>query len=357
MLNQPGPFSFLLVALISLLGSCHKEETNRFPLADQNNIDGEKLTMAFDEFKTIEGTLSLIACREGTIVAEEYTNYNSYGADSIKNIMSVTKTFTGVLVGLAIDKGYIQSVNDPISKYLTGIVTFPDNIKANITIDQLLKMSFGHSWNGTSFSSLFGECFFESEDNLQFIIDLPLVATPGSVFNYSDGASHLLSAIITEATGTSTLDFAVENLFNPLGITEYEWSTDDRGYHLGAAYLRIKPRDMVRFGNMILNNGKYDGKQIVPERWINEMTTTKISTNNDVPYGPEYGYQVWLGTETGHRYYMAMGWGGQFIIIVPDQQLVITATCWTSNLTDQQAGEHWMSIVRLIFEKILTCVN
>ncbi len=350
------PPVFHLIFISFLLFSCHKEEFNRFPLAAQYNINGEQLTLAFDEFKTVEGALSLIVCREGTIVAEEYTNYNSYGADSIKNIMSVTKTFTGVLVGLAVDKGYIESVNDPVSKYLAGIITFPDNIKAGITIDQCLKMSFGHAWNGTSSSSLFENCFFQSEDNLQFIIDLPLINTPGTVFNYSDGASHLLSAIITEATGISTLDFATENLFDPLGITEYEWSTDDRGYHLGAAYLRIKPRDMVKFGNMVLNNGKYEGKQVVPESWINEMTTTKISTNNDVPHGPEYGYQIWLGTTSGHRYYMAMGWGGQFIIIVPDLQLIVTATCWMSNLTDQQAGEHWMSIIKIIVEMIFPSI-
>jgi CubicO group peptidase (beta-lactamase class C family) len=351
------PPIFHLIFISFLLFSCHKEESNRFPLADQYNINGEQLTLAFDEFKTVEGALSLIVCREGTIVAEEYTNYNSYGADSIKNIMSVTKTFTGVLVGLAIDKGYIESVNDPISKYLTEVVTFPDEVKAGITIDQCLKMSFGHAWNGTSSSSLFEECFFDSEDNLQFIIDLPLVATPGTVFNYSDGASHLLSAIITEATGMNTLEFAKENLFDPLGITKVEWSTDDRGYPLGAASLRIKPADMIKFGNLILNKGKYNGNQIVPETWINEMVSTKISTNNDVLYGPEYGYQIWLGTAGGHRYYMAMGWGGQFIIIVPDQQLVVTATCWTINLTDQQAGEHWMRIISIIMEKIFPAVH
>jgi len=354
---------FLLLSLSTLLiiytiVSCRKQESvNRFPLAEQYNINGEELTLAFDEMKTVEGALSLIVCRNGVIVAEEYTNYQSYGADSIKNIMSVTKTFTGVLVGLAIEKGFIESVNDPISKYLTGVVTFPDDVKPAITIDQLLKMTFGHAWNGTSSSSKFGECFFESEDNLQFIIDLPLVTTPGTVFNYSDGASHLLSAIITEATGTNTLEFAIENLFEPLGITEYEWDTDDRGYPLGAAYLRIKPRDMVKFGNFILNNGKYNEAQIVPEAWINEMTTTKISTNNDVLYGPEYGYQIWLGNAKLHRYYMAMGWGGQFIFVVPDQQLVVTATCWTGNLTDQQAGEHWMSIIKIIVENIFPAVN
>jgi len=356
MQNQLKPVLLLLTAVLALFGSCQKQENNRFPLADQYNIDSKKLTLAFDEFKTVEGALSLIVCREGTIVAEEYTNYNTYGADSIKNIMSVTKTFTGVLVGLALEKGYIESLNDPISKYLTGIVTFPDDVKANITIDQLLKMSFGHSWNGTSSASLYNT-WANTQDHLQYIIDLPLVSTPGTVFNYSDGASHLLSVIITEATGTNTLDFARESLFNPLGITKLRWSKDDRGYPNGAAGLQIKPEDMVKFGNLILNNGKYSGNDVVKENWITTMTTTKISTNNNVLYGPEYGYQVWLGTVSGHRYHMAMGWGGQFIIIVPDLELVVTATCWTSGLNWQQAGEHWTSIIKIIVEKIFPSVH
>jgi CubicO group peptidase (beta-lactamase class C family) len=261
-----------------------------------------------------------------------------------------------VLVGLALDKGYIESVNDNIGKYLDGIVNFPDETKKNITIEQLLKMSFGHSWNGTSSASLY-ENWANSPDQLQFIIDLPLVNTPGSVFNYSDGSSHLLSVIISEATGQNTLDFAKTNLFDPLDIQKFEWSIDDKGYPNGAAGLRVTPADMVKFGNLILNKGKYNGKQVVPETWISAMTTTKISTDNDVLYGPEYGYQIWIGNSSGHKYLMAMGWGGQFIFIVPDQNLVVTATCWTSDLTWEQAGQHWTSIIKIIVEKIFPAVH
>jgi CubicO group peptidase (beta-lactamase class C family) len=344
--------------LLFLFISCKKtDQENRFPLSEKHNINGTLLTVAFDEMKKVDGYLSLIVCRDGEIVAEEYSYFKNYGPDSIKNIMSVTKTFTGVLVGIALEQGFIESVNDPISKYLTGIVTFPDDIKAGITIDQLLKMSFGHSWNGTSTSSLFEECFFDSEDNLQYIIDLPLVSTPGTVFNYSDGASHLLSVIISEATGINTSDFAKTNLFDPLGIKKFTWEQDDRGYSLGAAYLRIIPSDMVKFGNLILNKGKYNGKQIVPESWITTMTSSKISTNNDVLYGPEYGYQIWLGNSGGKKYFMAMGWGGQFIFILPDHNSVITATCWTSDLSYEEAGEHWTKIIRIIVEKIFPAIN
>jgi len=359
-MNRQRFFPALLISILVFLFliSCRKQEAiSRFPLADQYNINGELLTKAFDEMGMVVGALSLIVCHGGTIVADEYYNYNNYGRDSIKNIMSVTKTFTGVLVGLAIEKGFIESVNDPVSKYLTGIVTFPDDIKANITINQLLKMTFGHSWNGTSESSLFEECFFDSEDNLQYIIDLPLVTTPGTVFNYSDGASHLLSAIITEATGIKTTDFAKTFLFDPLGINKFTWAEDDRGYPLGAAYLRITPEDMVKFGNLILNKGMFNGKRVVPESWITSMTTVKISTNNDVLYGPEYGYQIWLGNSGGKKYFMAMGWGGQFIFILPDHNIVITATCWTSDITYQQAGEHWTQIIRIIVEKIFPAIG
>lgn len=354
--NKMKHFAAIMILCFTFI-SCHKkDQTDRFPLAAKHNIDGTLLTLAFDEMKKVDGALSLIVCCDGEIVAEEYTNYNNYGPDSIKNIMSVTKTFTGVLVGLAIEKGFIQSVDDPISKYLTGIVTFPDDIIASITIDQLLKMTFGHSWNGTSTTSLFEECFYDSEDNLQYIIDLPLVNTPGTVFNYSDGASHLLSAIISEATGINTSVFAKTNLFDPLGIQKFTWATDNRGYPIGAAYLRITPADMVKFGNLILNKGKYNGIQIVPESWITTMTSPKISTNNDVLYGPEYGYQIWLGNAGGKNYYMAMGWGGQFIFILPDHNTVITATCWTSDLTYEEAGEHWTKIIRIIVERIIPAI-
>jgi len=353
MKNLPAFFILLLLFI-----SCKKtDREDRFPLAEKHNIDETLLTVAFDEMKKVEGYLSLIVSRDGVTVAEEYSYYKSYGPDSIKNIMSVTKTFTGVLVGIALEKGFIESVNDPISKYLTGIVTFPDDNKARITIDQLLKMSFGHSWNGTSTSSLFEECFFESDDNLQYIIDLPLVSTPGTVFNYSDGASHLLSVIISEAAGINTRDFAKTNLFDPLGIKEFTWEEDDRGYPIGAAYLRITPSDMVKFGNLILNKGKYNGTQIVPESWITTMTSPKISTNNDVLYGPEYGYQIWLGNAGGYEYYMAMGWGGQFIFILPGYNTVITATCWTSDLSYEEAGKHWTQIIRIIVEKIFPAIT
>jgi CubicO group peptidase (beta-lactamase class C family) len=352
MRSFPATFILLLILI-----SCQKpDEENRFPAASKHHIDGALLTRAFEEMKKVNGALSLIVCRDGEVVAEEYTYFKNYGPDSIKNIMSVTKTFTGVLIGLAIEKGFIESVNNPISKYLTGIVTFPDEIKAAITIDQLLKMTSGHSWNGTSTASLFEECFFDSEDNLQYIIDLPLVSTPGTLFNYSDGASHLLSAIITEATDTKTSDFAKTYLFDPLGIKKFSWEEDDRGYPLGAAYLRITPSDMVKFGNLILNKGKYNGMQIVPESWITTMTSPKISTNNDVLYGPEYGYQIWLGNKSGKKYFMAMGWGGQFIFIVPDYNTVITSTCWTSDLSYEEAGEHWIQIIRIIVEKIFPAI-
>jgi CubicO group peptidase (beta-lactamase class C family) len=348
---------YLLILFFIFIISCHEEEAdNRFPLAEKHNIDETQLIRAFDAFKQVDGALSIIVARDGEIVAEEFTNYNNYGPDSIKNVMSVTKSFTALLIGLAIDKGYIESINDQISKYLTGIVTFPDTVKANITIEQLLKMSFGHSWNGTSPSSLYNS-WINSADQLQYILDLPLVSPPGTVFNYSDGASHLLSVIITRATGQNTVDFAKENLFDPLEITKFEWTKDHEGYPIGAAGLQIKPRDMIKFGNLILNRGKYNGIQVVPESWIDTTTTTKISTNNNIPFGPEYGYQIWIGSANGHKHIFAMGWGGQFIFIVPDYNLVVSATCWTQGLDWGQAGDHWNSIINIIVNQVFPAVH
>jgi CubicO group peptidase (beta-lactamase class C family) len=346
----------IFIFLLFTIGSgCKKESGHRFPLAEEFNINETQLIEAFDEMQNVNGSISLIVSRSGVIVAEEYYNYNGYGADSIKNVMSVTKSFTGVLIGLAIEKGFIGSVHDSIFTYLDGVVDFPDNTRKNITIDQLLKMSAGHIWNGTSPESIFSD-WMQSDNQLQYIIDLPLAFDPGTEFNYSDGASHLLSVIITEATGQNTLDFAIGNLFNPLDINDYEWVKDPDGYPYGPANLRILPRDMVKFGNLILNQGMYEGKQIVPSSWINEMTTTKISFAHNVGYSSEYGYQIWIGYSGGHKHIMAMGWGGQFIMIVPDNELVVTATCWTSGITWEQAGENWSSIIDIIVNKIFPAV-
>ncbi len=344
----------LFFILVILQGCTSDSSLNRFPLAAEHNISEEMLAGAFDKIRNVEGIASLVVSRDGIIVAEEY--YNGFRSDSIKSVMSVTKTVTSLLVGLAIDKGFIKDINDPISKYLTGIVTFPDNVKAGITVEQMLKMSFGHSWNGTKAESLYST-FASMDDHLQYIIDLPLVAAPGTVFNYSDGASHLLSVVITEATGMNTLDFAMQNLFQPLGITNFIWGKDDRGYAGGASNLRISPHDMVKIGNLILNGGSYNGIQVVPEKWITAMTTTKILTNNDIPFGPEYGYQIWINSSASHKYFFAMGWGGQFIFIIPDQNLVVVATCNTAGVSSfQKAGEHWTSMINIIVNDIFPSV-
>lgn len=345
--------AFLVFSSFSL--SCKKKnERSVFPLASEHNINESMLKNAYGEIKNIEGIASLVVCRDGVIVAEEY--FNGYSCDSIKTVMSVTKTVTSMLAGIALDKGYIEDINDPISKYLEGIVTFPDETKANIKIEYLLKMAFGHSWNGTKPESLYSD-FASTPDHLQYIIDLPLVTTPGTVFNYSDGASFLLSVIITEATGINTLDFAVTNFFAPLGITNFVWSKDDRGYPNGASSLSISPRDMVKIGNLILNKGRYNETQIVPESWINAMTTTQLTTNNDVPYGPEYGYQIWINSSAVHKFFFAMGWGGQFIFIVPDQNLVVTVSCMTAGLTWEKAGQNWSGIINTIVNYVFPAVN
>ena len=344
-----------LLVLCFFMMACRDDDTaGRFPLASAYNIDENLLTGAFDRIRAVDGMASLVVCRNGVIVAEEY--YNGYRSDSIKTVMSVTKTVTSLLIGLALEKGYIDDINDPISKYLTGIVIFPDTVKAGITIRQMLIMAFGHAWNGTKPESLY-ETYAATPDHLQYIIDLPLVYTPGTVFNYSDGASHLLSVIITEATGINTFDFARQYLFDPLGIANVIWLADDKGYPNGAASLKISPHDMVKIGNLILDGGRHNGVQVVPEGWITAMTTPQISTNNDVPYGPEYGYQIWINTSGEHKYHFAMGWGGQFIFIVPDHNLVVTASCKTSGLTWQQAGEHWSSIIQIIVEDIFPAVR
>jgi CubicO group peptidase (beta-lactamase class C family) len=119
----------------------------------------------------------------------------------------------------------------------------------------------------------------------------------------------------------------------------------------------LLPRDMVKFGNLILNKGNYNGIQLVSQEWIEAMTSAQISTNNNVLYGQDYGYQIWTGYSQGRKHIMAMGWGGQFIFVVPDRNLVVSATCWHSGFTWQQADQNWISIINIIVNKIFQALE
>ncbi len=167
----------------------------------------------------------------------------------------------------------------------------------------------------------------DAEDAAQYVLDLPMAFEPGSRFEYTNGVSHLLSCLITEKTGMSAAEYADEHLFGPLGITDYEWRTDDAGRNWGYSSLYMRPRDMAKIGYLFLNEGTWDGEQLVPESWVREATRHRIDAN----LRDGYGYQWWVDDD---GYYLALGYMGQFIFVMPEHGIVAVFTGGTPETFD-----------------------
>ena len=308
------------------------------------------LEEVFSNAEQFPNLKSLIVYKDKSIIKEKY--FHNGGADSDHDVRSVTKSVMSTLIGIAIDKGFIQSEDQKIGEFLEPLVGNIDSSKANIKIRDLLSMSGGFYGNELASPSEYNN-WISAPDQLLYTLNQSLVSQPGQTFYYNSGASHLLSAILTQATGMSSYNFAQQYLFQPLGISEHNWNTDNRGFNNGAAGLSLTPHDMLKIGILYLNGGMYDNTQIVSQAWINKATTVKITTGNIIPFSSEYGYLWWNGRIYSHNYFFANGWGGQFIVVVPDISLVVVASNEWSGIPSTTANEQWYNTLNLIINEII----
>jgi CubicO group peptidase (beta-lactamase class C family) len=277
-------------------------------------------TLSFDAALTEAATLprirSLLVAVDGTLVAEQY--FHGAAAGRTTNIKSASKSNVSLLVGIAIDRGLIKSVHEPISRYLQAEVG-RDPVKAGITIEDLLTMRTGLE---TTSNRNYGR-WVMSPNWVRFVLQQPMEDEPGGRMIYSTGSTHLLSAILTRATRTSTLEFARSVLATPLGFTLSAWPRDPQGIYLGGNEMPMRPRDMLRIGELYLNGGRYDQRQIVSSGWIQESivprTTSRWSER-------QYGYGWWIRTLAGTPVFYAWGYGGQFIFVAPSVRTVVVVT-------------------------------
>jgi CubicO group peptidase (beta-lactamase class C family) len=275
-----------------------------------------------DQFLNID---SVIVVRNGYIVLEKY--YSPYRQKDPHDTWSITKSVVSALVGIAIQAGYIPSVDDPVLDYFPER-TFENNDarKRAITVEHLLTLSSGLAWDWDDMVS--------SRDWVQYTLDQPMHVEPGTEFFYSSGDAHLLSAILQAATGLNTRDFAQRYLFDPLGISDVTWKTDLEGIAKGGWGLAMKPRDMAKLGYLYLNQGAWDGQQIIPARWIEASTTRHIQVPEPVePWDLYMGYLWWVH---GDGPYAAHGMKGQFIYVIPELDLVVV---FTSDITDAKFAQ------------------
>jgi CubicO group peptidase (beta-lactamase class C family) len=261
---------------------------------------------------------SLLVSHKGSIVLERY--YSGARAASPANIKSASKSVISALVGIAVARGLIQSVDQRIVDYFPELTTDPEPKKREITVEDLLTMRSGlESTSGRNYGA-----WVQSPNWVRFVLRRPLIDEPGTRIEYSTGSTHLLSAILTKATKMSTWQFAQQELAKPLGFSLARWATDPQGIYFGGNEMLMTPRQMIEFGKLYLNNGKVGERQILPKSWIDQ---TRIGRGRS-RWGSdrEYGMGFWIRELAGHDSYYAWGYGGQFIFVVPGKQLVIVTT-------------------------------
>jgi CubicO group peptidase (beta-lactamase class C family) len=264
---------------------------------------------------------SMLVIRHGHIVADAY--FHPFSTGIMHDIASCTKSFTATLIGIAIDKGFIDSVKQPVTDLFPKrrIANF-DAPKKSMTLEHLLIMSSGlrcyHMPGEITLQEM-----FQSRDWVQFTLDLPMIELPGTRFEYCSPCSHILSAIIKENTGMNTLDFARKHLFEPLGIYQVIWPDDPEGITRGWGDLHLIPHDMAKLGFLYLNKGQWNGQQILSPQWIAAAIRKHSSPPPDIYPVSGYGYQWWLATPD---IYYADGRGGQMVLVVPENDIIIVFT-------------------------------
>ena len=261
---------------------------------------------------------SLVVSHEGQIVLERY--FNGARAAQAANIKSASKSVISALVGIAIGKGHIKSVDQKIVDYFPELANDPEPRKRDISIEDLLTMRSGlESTSGRNYGA-----WVQSPNWVRFVLRRPLIDEPGTRVEYSTGSSHLLSAIVTKATKTSTWQFAQDNLAKPLGFTLAKWTADPQGIYFGGNEMSMTPRQMIEFGELYLNAGKAGDQQVIAKSWIDRTRVPRGRSR----WGSdrEYGYGFWIREFAGHDSYYAWGYGGQFIFIIPGKDLVVVTT-------------------------------
>jgi CubicO group peptidase (beta-lactamase class C family) len=312
------------------------------------------IAASLDHYTTTDRVRAIIVQVGGRT---RFERYYSSAADQYQNVMSVTKSVTSTLVGIAIGEGRLR-LDEPLSQMLPRYAARMTASVARVTLRQLLTMTGGFP---DTFTGAGEDALFAAPDRTAFILTHQ-DSTPGREFHYSDYGVHLLSPILAQATGQSALGYARTKLFGPLGIATtpgssppldephlreylsagFSWPTDPQGFNTTAGFLKLRPRDLAAFGQLFLQGGKWNERQVVPTAWVQQATTAEAGAafagfHAIGAFDPSnYGYLWWVKRVGGQTAYFAHGLGGQLVEVVPALRLVIAMSSFV-DLTNPNA--------------------
>ncbi|MGD9141648.1 MAG: serine hydrolase [bacterium] len=307
---------------------------------DEVGMGAEHLDqMMNDIYANYDYVHSILIVKDGKLVFEEYMN----GWDPLRlhRLQSVTKSVTATLVGLAVREGFIGDLGDPLYEYLPEYSALFDEAKKEITIEHLLTMSAGFDWNELETyyadpEACDAHIAGASGDFIKFVLERPIVNEPGTRWYYNSGYPNMLGYIIEQESGRKLLEFAFEYLFEPIGIRRAYWQpTVGEGRPSCAGGLRLMSRDMARYGQLHLMNGKWGGEQVLPRDFVAASTSPLIETGLD----GAYGYFWWTHEQEEFSAYLASGTGGQYIVCIPALNVVVVTTAvYHTDKSDEVVG-------------------
>lgn len=287
---------------------------------------------------------SLLVVRGGDLVVDRH--YNGFQPDETFHTWSITKSVTSIAAGIAFREELLTDLNQTLGDVI------PDRIPATadprvptITLEHLLTSTSGWEWDGrTNFSR------HDETDNLELVLSRPMVCDPGDCYEYDSTNTNLLSYIIQAQSGETMAEYLQPRLFDPLGIDDPEWITMDEGETRGAGGLFLTPADTAKIGFLYLNDGEWDGEQIVDEEWVTESTQTQASGTStisgvNIGGGGTYGYQWWLKEPSGIPSYYGNGYGGQTVYVVPDLDLIVVTGVAGTDVNEPQNQQPVLPII------------
>jgi len=316
---------------------------------------------------------NILIFRQNKLVFEEYFQGNAidwnvsnldggvieYNRETEHYMASVSKSVTSVITGAAIQLGYLRDLNKKIIDYFPEYAGILTGQKADITIDHLLTMRCGLAFdeNTYPYNNPQNDAYkmINADDPIEFVLSKPMTDTPGTKFFYNTGTTNVLARIIEKESGMSFLDFSNQYLFNALGGKDGEWLMMANGLPMASGGLSIRARELSKIGLLFLNDGIWEGKQIIPKNWITDSQQEKVNANNGFFQNSSYGYQWWITRfkVNGEFYkcFFAAGWGDQFMFIIPGLELIAEFNCGNYLVSPK------ISIINLLESYILKAIT
>ena len=307
---------------------------------EEQGLDPKLVAELYLNAAELETLYSLLVIKDGYLIAEDYFNGGSIGKATL--LQSASKSYLSALVGIAIEQGCLSSIEQKMTEFFPDVADqIVDPRKKQITIRQMLQMRAGYPDEETD--PVYMEALYWGVYP-KLIVEFPLVGDPGTGFNYSNLTYNWLAILLARACGTDLKSYAQDNLFQPSDTTIGDWLQDRDGHYIGSGGIHATARDAARFGLLFLNDGEYEGDQIIPADWVHDSLQTYTENAREYGWGFSfgilgYGYGWWTASAGEYDFSFAWGHGGQLIVLLDELDMIIVTTA--DPFFGQHDGNSW----------------